>query len=74
MTIVKERHFSSQIFLLLFSRLLSKRFPHKHGVESLGVNKSQLLCLGGSLGKNSNSRSAKKEGLESSKQKLFVQG
>ena len=50
--------------LLLLSWLLSEGFPHKLGVESLGADESKLLCLGSFLGKNSNSRSPKKEGLE----------
>ena len=61
-----------QILLLLLSGLLSERFPHKLGVESLGADESKLLCLGSILGKNSNSGSTKKEGLKPSKQMLFV--
>ena len=72
MAVVKGRYFFNQIFLLLLSRLLLERFTHKHGVESLGVDESQLLCLGSRLGKILTLDLLKKEGLESSKQMLFV--
>ena len=58
--------------VLLLSKLLSEEFPHKLGVDSLGVDESQFLCLGSFLGKNSNFGSPKKEGVEPSKQMLLV--
>ena len=38
--LAKGGHFFCQILLLLPSRLLSERFPHKLGVDSLGVDES----------------------------------
>ena len=67
MAVGEGGHLFCQIFLLLPNRLLSKRFPHKLDVESLGTDESHLLCLGSDLGKNSNFGSTKNEGLESSK-------
>ena len=56
MAVGERGHLVCQIFLLLLRKLFFKRFPHKLGVESLGADESQLLCLGSSLEKNSNSR------------------
>ena len=49
-----------------------KGFFVKYYVEPFGHDESQFFCLGSNLGNIFNSRLAKKEGLVSSKQMLFV--